>query len=141
MHSRANLYLQKAHGRQRALNLSTTLTAEEKDKIKPLLKAEYMSSDESDVEMERHQDEVGSSDEESLSNNNHQEGQQRKKLIRHRLTWRSREVQLTFESLDRKLARRRSDKAKAMCLEVTYGSDSSRAAPDNCPEWAIELFS
>jgi len=45
-----------------------------------------MSSDESDVEMERHQNEVGSSDEESLNNNNHQEGQQRKKLIRHRLT-------------------------------------------------------
>jgi len=26
-----------------------------------------------------------------------------------------------------------------MCLEVTYGSDSNRAAPDNCPEWAIEF--
>ena len=77
-----------------------------------------------------------------LVNNNHQEEwQQRKKLIRHRLTWRSRELQLTFESLDRKLARRRTDKAKAMCLDVTYGCDSSRPAPENCPEWAIELFS
>lgn len=98
-----------------------------------------MSSDESDAEMERPENEVESSDEESSNNNSHQ--QNRKKLIRHRLTWRSHEVQLTFESLDRKLARRRSDKAKGMCLEVTYGSDSTRPAPDNCPEWAIELFS
>ena len=132
--------MQKAHGRLRALNLSNTLTTEEKDKIRPLLKAEYMSSDESDAEMERREDEVDSSDDGSV--NNHQEEQQRrKKLIRHRLTWRSRELQLTFENLDRKLARRRTDKAKAMCLDVTYGCDSSRPTPENCPEWAIELFS
>ena len=98
-----------------------------------------MFSDESDAEMERPENEVESSDEESSNNNSHQ--QNRKKLIRHRLTWRSREVKLTFESLDRKLARRRSDKAKGMCLEVIYGSDLISPAPDNCPEWAIEIFS
>lgn len=98
-----------------------------------------MSSDESDIEIERRENEADTSDEESVRNSNHQEGQhKRKKLICHRL---KREAQLSIKSLDRKLARRRSDKAKAMCIEATYGSDSSRPVPENCPEWAIELFS
>lgn len=137
-----NIFLQKAHSRLRALNLSTTLTSDEKEKIKPVLNADFMSSDESDTDntSEPRSRQADSSDSESYQ----QEGEQashKKKLIRHRLPWRSRELQLTIESLDRKLARRRSDRAKAMCLDITYGSDSKRPAPANSPEWAIELFS
>ena len=43
--------MQKAHARLKALNLSTTLTAEEKERIRPVLTVEFMSSDESDEEM------------------------------------------------------------------------------------------
>ena len=40
--------LQKAHARLRALNLSTTLSDSDKDKIRPVLKASFMSSVELD---------------------------------------------------------------------------------------------
>ena len=64
----------------------------------------------------------------------------RKRLIRHNLTWRSREFQDILESLDRKIARRRTARGKAMCLEVEIGGDSTRQKPDGLPEWAAELF-
>ena len=128
--------MQKAHARLKALNLSTTLTAEEKERIRPVLTVEFMSSDESD-------EEVGSQVAESSESDceNPEQAPRKKQLVRHRLPWRSRELQLTFDSLDRKLTRRRSDKAKSMCLKVTSGSDSERPVPDNDPDWAVELFS
>ena len=64
-----------------------------------------------------------------------------KKLIKHKLPWRSQEMQHVIASLDRKLERRRSDQAKGMCLEVVMGEDSCRTRPENLPEWAGELFS
>ena len=101
-----------------------------------------MSSDESDANnITRSQPDAGASSESDGEGERPDPEQRKKKLIRHRLPWRSRELQLTLESLDRKIARRRSDRAKAMCLEITPGNDSSRPIPDNSPEWAIELFS
>ena len=98
-----------------------------------------MSSDESDTNNTRSQPEASS---ESEGEGERPDPEQRKKkLIKHRLPWRSQELQLTLESLDRKIARRHSDRAKAMCLEISVGNDSSRPIPDNSPEWAIELFS
>ena len=41
-------FLIESPSRLRALNLSTTLTSEEKEKIKPVMIADFMSSDESD---------------------------------------------------------------------------------------------
>ena len=132
--------MQKAHARLRALNLSTTLSDSDKEKIQPVLKASFMSSDESDSDINNtvrsQPGESSDSDDDNL-----QPGLQRKRLIKHQLPWRSREVQLTIESLDRKIGRRRTDRAKAMCLDIIPGSDSSRPAPENSPEWAIELFS
>lgn len=137
-----NTLLQKAHARLRALNLSTTLSGDDKEKIRPVLKADFMSSDESDANnITRSQPDAGASSESDGEGERPDPEQRKKKLIRHRLPWRSRELQLTLESLDRKIARRRSDRAKAMCLEITPGNDSSRPIPDNSPEWAIELFS
>ena len=66
--------------------------------------------------------------------------QLKKRLRRHRLPRRSQEFQKVIESLDRKLERRRSDRAKVMCLEVMVGSDSQREVSSNRPEWALELF-
>ena len=136
------ILLQKAHARLRVLNLSTTLSSSDKEKIRPVLKADFMSSDESDSGVNNTArsrpdlEESSDSDDDNL-----QPGPQRKKLIRHPLPWRSKELQLTIESLDRKIGRRHTDRAKAMCLDLVPGSESSRPVPENSPEWAIELFS
>ena len=106
-----------------------------KEKIRPVLNADYMSSDESEVEAAATQGEESSDSENETASNG------KKRLCRHRLPWRSQELQRVIESLDRKLERRRSDRAKAMCLEIIVGSDSQRGVPNNAPEWAIELFS
>lgn len=67
----------------------------------------------------------------------------KKKLVKHKLPWRSHEMQSVLDSLDRKMDRRRDARAKKMCLEVVMGSDSKRPKPDgmHMPEWATELFS
>ena len=44
-----NIWLQKAHAQLRALNLSTTLSGDDKEKIQQVLKADFMSFDESDA--------------------------------------------------------------------------------------------
>ena len=65
----------------------------------------------------------------------------RKSLIKHKLPWRSQEMQSIIDRLDRKLDRRRDDRAKGMCLQTSIGGDSKRPKPDHLPEWATELFS
>lgn len=132
--------LQKAHARLKALNLSRSIDSEKKEEIRAVLKADFMSSDESEVDTgsAEHQDSSGSEDE---SDHQHQQKSVKKKLIRKKLPWRSQELQSIIESLDRKLERRRSDRAKAMCLEIKVEGTSERQAPPNAPEWAIELFS
>ena len=129
--------IQKAHARLRVLNQSKTLDDATKERIRPVLKAEFMSSEESSNEnpsVEQEGSSSGSDTEQQLSRG-------KKKLIKHKLPWRSQEMQLIMESLDRKLERRRSDRAKGMCLEVVMGDNLSRARPENLPEWASELFS
>ena len=64
-----------------------------------------------------------------------------KRLIRHKLPWRSVEFERVIASLDQKLDRRRSARSKAMCLGVQDGRDSTRTKPDNLPDWASYLFS
>jgi len=105
-----------------------------KEKIRPVLNADYMSSDESEVDV------AAAQVEESSDSENETPSAGKKRLCRHRLPWRSQELQKIIESLDRKLERRCSDHAKAMCLQITVGSDSQREVPDNAPEWVIELF-
>ena len=126
--------LQKAHARLRALNQSRTLDEPTKEKIRPVLTADYMSSDDSEIDV------AATQGEQSSDSENETASVGKKRLRRHRLSWRSQEFQKVIESLDRKLERRRSDHAKAMCLEVTVGSDSQREVPSNTPEWALELF-
>ena len=129
--------IQKAHARLRALNQSKTLDDATKERIRPVLKAEFMSSEESGTEhpsIEQEASSGGSDTEQPPSRG-------KKRLIRHKLPWRSQEMQCIIESLDRKLERRRSDRAKTMCLQVVMGDDSCRPRPENLPEWATELFS
>ena len=127
---------QKVRAHLRVLHQSTGLDDDAKKRIAPVLLAKYMSSEESLVE--------DSSDDDG--NNNHASGSDtenaahgKKKLLRHKLPWRSREFEIVIESLDRKLDRRRDPKSKAMCLDVQGGENSSREKPDDMPEWAVNL--
>lgn len=132
------LYIQKAHARLRALNQLKTLDDTTKERIRQVLKAEFMSSEESAAE-NTSVEQASSSESDSEQPSAAARG--KKKLIRHKLPWRSQEMQRVMESLDRKIERRRSDRSKGMCLEVVIGEDSCRAKPENLPEWATELFS
>ena len=64
----------------------------------------------------------------------HAPPKRKKKLIKQ--PWRSREMQLIIDSLDRRC----DDRVKKMCHEVVMGSASTRSKPDNLPEWATEFF-
>ena len=100
-----------------------------------MLKAEFMSSDES-----VRQDSDGSVSSGSDRDERHPPVK-KKRLIKHKLPWRSREMQAVVESLDRKIERRRTARSKAMCLEVEVSGESTRPKPDGLPDWAVELFS
>jgi len=138
--------LQKAHARQKALNLSKSIDTERKEEIRAVLTADFMSSDESEVDAPSTEHQDSSSSEDAADDGaddaeQHSQQSVKKKLIRKKLPWRSHELQCIIESLDRKLVRRRSDRAKAMCPEIKVEGTSDRPAPHNAPEWAIELFS
>ena len=120
----------------KALQRSTTIHDTIKQKVEKVLIAEYMSSEESTIQ-DTDEDPQSSGDSECEIP---QPKKGRKRLIRHNLTWRSREFQDILESLDRKIARRRTARGKAMCLEVEMGGDSARQKPDGLPDWAAELF-
>lgn len=92
---------------------------------------EYMSSEESLSEPEslNHQeDDSSGSDLESSS---------KKVLCVKPLPWRSRELNVMVTSLDRKNARRRSQRGASMLIERRQGPPSTRAAPDDAPEFAL----
>ena len=58
---------QKAHARLRVLNLSKTLDEPTKEKIRSVLNADYMSSDESEVDVLARQEESSDSENETAS--------------------------------------------------------------------------
>ena len=118
----------------RALNQSKTLDDATKERVWPVLKAEYMSSSGKNPSVEQEASSSGSDTEQPPVRG-------KKKLIKHKLLWWPQEMQCVMESLDRKLEHRCSDRAKGMCLEVVMGENSSRAKPEKLPERATELFS
>ena len=93
-----------------------------------------MSSDESVIISD------AEADENALSDENLSPTQSRKKLVKHMQQWRSDEFQSYIDSLDRKVARRRTARAMSMVLPTETGSPSSREAPIDCPDWAKTLF-
>ena len=130
-----NFCKQKAKSRLRVLRQSTTIDEGTKRKVEPLLKAQFMSSDESAIESDAAHSHPDSSDSEKDS----EATGCRKKLIRHKLPWRSEEFETVLRSLDRKLDRRRDPRSKAMCLEVQMGENSLREKPEGLPDWANNL--
>ena len=96
--------------------------------LAPLLVPDYMSSDES----------VYLSDDPEQDVMTVATGA--KKLMKKRACWRSDEYQGYIESLDRKIERKMSERAKRMRLPQDIGEDSERHAPSDCPPWAKTLF-
>ena len=104
---------------KRALNQSTTLDEQTKNKIEAILKTEYMPSEKS----------VIVSTEERLTGDENDDPiplPPKKKLKKKVPSWRSEELQSFIDSLDRKLSHRRNSRAKAMVLESEIGERSSR---------------
>lgn len=134
-----DFFLQKSHSRIRTLEGSKSISEEVKKKVMEVLKPEFMSSEDSatDEEVDGAGGDSGSGSE---GDEPPKRKHARKKLIRHKLTWRNRECQEMMESLDRKLERKRTSRGKAMTLRVQVDGNSTRPKPDNFPDWATELF-
>lgn len=114
--------------RKKALKNSTSMSADLKSKVEPLLKAAYMSSDESVLSCSSDEGENALSE------------PSRKKVRKHMAVWRSDEFQEYISSLDRKIQRKRTERGKTMVLTTVLGENSLRSAPDDCPDWAKTLF-
>lgn len=60
-----------------------------------------------------------------------------KALCRRPLMWRSLELNNLFVRLDRKSARRQSQRSASMMIKRKEGPPSTREAPENAPEFAL----
>ena len=75
-----------------------------------------------------------SSDESAIENTDNSDSDsptKKKRLIKHKMSWRSREMQATIDSLDRKIKRRHSGRSKSMCLDVEVSGESTSPKPEN----------
>lgn len=74
----------------------------------------------------------------SESDSGNEAATRRKIFLSRPLSWRSPEANAFIESLDRKITRRRSARAKEMCRLRRVGPPSSRSPPGNdAPAWAL----
>lgn len=99
--------------------VSTSLSTQEKEEAMKILSLDFMSSEETDSES-------GSGSEQT----------RRKIFMLRPLQWRSPQANNIMQSLDRKITRRRSERAKEMCHVRRTGVPSSRISPKD-PAWAI----
>ena len=115
------LFFQKLHHRRSVCLVSTSLSQEEKERSLQVLTLDFMSSEETGLE--------SGSDSETPRN---------KIFLNKPLPWRSQAANNLMESLDRKIVRRRSARAKEMCRTRRIGEPSSRPMPENQPPaWAV----
>ena len=91
---------------------------------------DLMSSDESVLHT--------SEDEDSSSDSDERPHRKVLKLLRHPLPFRTAEFQDRIKSLDRKIERKRDERARRMVLPVEEGELSKRTPPRGHPEWAID---
>lgn len=122
---------QKKNQRVKALNISTSLAAEEKERYTKYMTVDYMSSEQSMSESEGENAENGYESPDV-------ERPKKKVFSVSTLPWRSPELTQVMHSLDRKLMRRRSAKATNMLVERhRSGIISSRPAPDDADAYAL----
>lgn len=102
--------------------VSTSLTAQEKERVMKILTLDFMSSEDTGSESDS-----GS------------EMTRRKVFLLKPIPWRSPEANGVMESLDRKIGRRRSERAREMCRVRRIGTPSSRTYPKDCDTsmWAV----
>ena len=118
------IFLQKAARRLKGLRSSTTTSEIDKKKFSLVLKASYMSSEESETASEQEEDEEGAP--------------KRITLVAKKLPWRSDEIENAFQSLDKRVQRKRSRKATAMTLRRRPSAVTSACmAPLDAPRWAV----
>lgn len=111
--------LQKLRHRRSVCLASTSLSQEEKERSMKILMLEFMSSEETGSDS-------GSGSEMT------------KIFLTRPLPWRSQAANNVMESLDRKIVRRRSERAKEMCRARKVGQPSSRPMPGrHTPSWAV----
>lgn len=125
--------VQKAAARKKAVKASSSLSADEKTQLEPLMNADFMSSDET----------ISPGSNSDLENDDPLPtvATQRKRLMKHTVGWRSTDLQEYIRSVDRKIARRRTERGKMMVLDTVVGEKTStRPAPADCPEWAKTVF-
>ena len=121
--------VQKRLKRCKALSQSTSIAVEEKKKYLPCLSSvDYISSEHS---MSEDNSAVGS------SSSGDEEAPKRKVLCRRPLQWRSRELDSLFSRLDRKSARKQSQRSASMTIERKDGPPSTREAPEDAPAFAL----
>ena len=114
--------------RCKALFQSTSIGEEEKEKYCLCLSsADYMSSEHS--MSEDNSAENSSSEDEAPS--------KQKVLCRRPLMWRSSELNSLFSRLDRKSARKGSQRSASMMIERKDGPPSTREAPEDAPAFAL----
>ena len=111
------------------LRESTSISSEEKERYQPYMTSNYMSSEES-VSEEEPADNSGSDSD--------VEEPKRKSLCTKPLLWRSDEMNSLMVRLDRKVARRLSQRGASMRIQRNPGPPSTRPAPDDAPEFAVK---
>ena len=108
---------------------STSIPEQRKRDLAKFMTAEYMSSEESMSEDEllppRHEDNIDG-DSDSDDDTPHR----KKVLVCRPLPWRSQELNLVMQMLDRKALRKRSARSTSMMIERRTGAPSRRPAPE-----------
>lgn len=117
----------------KALKLSTSLTAEEKDHYMQFMTVDYISSEHSMSESEE-----GESNSENGYESPDLERPKKKVFSISSLQWRSPALTQVMHSLDRKATRRRSAKGANMLVKRRRtGIISSHLAPDDADPFAL----
>ena len=117
--------------RKKVVKESSALTAEEKKRVSEILSLKWMSSEES----------ASDSGQENTDDNSGDDEVHRprvKVFLRKTIPWRSRTANSYMESLDRKAARRRGERASSMMRKRKTGAPSLREAPTDAPAWALD---
>ena len=116
---------------------STSIDEETKKRVSEVLKAEFMSSEDSVTEDDEEASNSNASEENgSESDDDSPRKKGKKKLICHKLPWHSNE----FQRMMTVLAENWSEKEHSVGNQVEMGGNSTRPKPDNLPDWATELF-
>lgn len=71
------------------------------------------------------------------SSSGDEEAPKRKVLCRRPLQWRSMELNSLFSRLDRKSARKQSERSASMTIDRKDGPPSTREAPEDAPAFAL----